>query len=398
MKKVFPKTIIRYISAEMAKALLLTLVVVTLLWVFVFTLQLMRHYAVSPRQFVLIVPLFAVVSLAYTLPIAILFGTSIAYGRMSADNEIRAMAWNGVHMGWTMMPAAAVAVAASAVSLYVNIEAVPAALRNKEEIVTSSVMNAVRREFALAAQTGEAVVFDQFSISLQGFDADTDTATGVSIIIADTTEEEWREWRVTWSLNADEARIVEGKEPGALEIERRPPKGFETAPDGDKGESQRRFISFTFTNGFIQKWDPENLALATKAPAPPVAIDVSAGIGQTELKQMGWDELREAVKNSPGGPERDKARTLLWERIALGLSPFFFALVAAPMAMVARWKHTLTSFLPSLVVAAAVYYPLIMWAKVQGEEGALNPAYGMFAGNAFMLLLSASLIIHVLRR
>lgn len=372
----------------MAKALSMTLAIVTLLWVFVFTLQLVRHYAVSPRQILLVVPLFAVVSLAYTLPVAILFGTSIAYGRMSADNEIRAMAWNGMHVGWTMVPAAAVAVAATAVSLYINVEAVPAALRSKEEIVTSSVMNMVRREFALAAQTGEAVLYDPVSVSLEGFDPETDTATGLSIIIA-STREQWKDWKVTWSLNADAAHIVEGKAPGALEI----------TMDRDKPESERRYISFIFTDGFIQEWDPEaNLALTAKAPAPPVAVDLSMDIGQTELKQMGLGDLCRAARDSTDSEARNKAKTLLWERVALGFSPLFFGLVAAPMAMIARWKHTLTSFLPSLIVAAAVYYPLIMWAKVQGEAGTLNPACGMFAGNAVMLVLSFSLVVYVLRK
>ena len=45
MKKGFPKTLLRYVSGEMARTVSLTLVVVTLLWVFVITLQLVRHHA-----------------------------------------------------------------------------------------------------------------------------------------------------------------------------------------------------------------------------------------------------------------------------------------------------------------------------------------------------------------
>ena len=58
----------------------------------------------------------------------------------------------------------------------------------------------------------------------------------------------------------------------------------------------------------------------------------------------------------------------------------------------------LTAFLPSLVIAAAVYYPLVMWAKVQGEAGTVDPLYGMFAGNAVMLVVSGVLTLIVLRR
>jgi hypothetical protein len=198
-----------------------------------------------------------------------------------------------------------------------------------------------------------------------------------------------KHWKVTLSLNADAARIVEGKVPGALEF----------APSRDKPESQGRFISFIFSNGVIEEFDPEaNLTLSARAPAPPVAVDVSGGVGEPALKELSWRELAELAGGSATAGRRNEARTLLCERVAFGMSPFFFALMAAPMAMVARWKHALTSFLPSLVIAACVYYPLAMWAKVQGESGSLDPVYGMFAGNALMLVVSAVLMVVVLRR
>ena len=385
LKRVFPAIILRYISAEMAKAFSLTLAVVTLVWVFVFTLQLVRHNIVAPKQFVIVVPLFAVVSLAYTLPIAVLFGVSIAYGRLSADNEIRAMAWNGVHLAWTVLPAAAIAVLATALSLYVNTSAVPSALRMTNRLVTSDIIDAAGREFAAACRAGEAVKFSNISMRMEGFDLASNTATGVSILIAEKEEG----WKVTYNLTADAARVVKGKAPGAVEF----------SPSPDRPDSQKRFISFIFVNGVIQEYDPDaRMALSAKAPAPPVAIDVSHDVNRRRLKDLNWRELADLSRTDERPSVKNKARTLLFERIALGVSPFFFALVAAPMAMVARWKHMLTSFLPSLVIAAAVYYPLVMWAKVQGEAGSLDPALWMFAGNALMLVLSAVLMVIVLRR
>jgi len=369
----------------MARAFSLTLAVVTLLWVFVFTLQLVRRHVVGPMQFLIVLPLSTVVSLAYTLPIAVLFGVSIAYGRLSADNEIRALAWNGVHLGWTILPAAAIAVAATAVSLYVNVEAVPAALHISKKVVTANLMDAVEREFIAASQMGKAVELANISMRMEGYDPQTHTATGVNIMIAEKKEG----WKVTYNLTADAARIVEGKAQGALEL----------SPDPDRAESRRRFVSFVFVNGVIQEYDPKaRMALSAKAPAPPVAVDMAGEIEGVELKELGWEGLSRLAAESDSPSERNKARTLLYERIALGMSPFFFALLGAPMAMVARWKHTLTSFLPSLVIAAAVYYPLVMWAKVQGEAGSLDPALWMFAGNAVMLVLSAAVMLIVFRR
>lgn len=385
MKKGFPTTLLRYVSGEMARTVSLTLVVVTLLWVFVITLQLVRHHAVGPRVFAMVVPLLTVISLAYTLPIAILFGVSIAYGRLSTENEFRAMAWNGVHLGWTILPAAALAVAATFVSLFVSTQAMPYALQKRDTLISSSVMAVVRNRFIVAAQSGEAVKFNRTSLTLQSYDSKTGTAIGVNIIVVDRE----KNWQVTLSLSADAARVVEGKVEGAMEFSR----------DPDKPQHLRRYISFIFTNGRIQEYDPDaRLKVITTMPAPPIAVDVSKNVNRIEIKQMGLTRLAAYAREADSDKNRNKARTLLFERLALGMSPFFFALVAAPMAMVAKWKHMLTSFLPSLVLASGVYYPLVMWAKVQGEAGTVDPALGMFAGNALMLIISVILTLVVLRK
>ena len=247
----------------------------------------MRQSIVAPKQFVIVVPLFAVVSLAYTLPIAVLFGVSIAYGRLSADNEIRAMAWNGVHLGWTVLPAAAIAVLATGVSLYVNTSAVPSALRITKRLVTSDIIDAAGREFAAASQAGEAVKFSNISMRMQAFDPATNTATGVSIMIAEKAEG----WKVTHNLVADAARVVEGKAPGAVEF----------SPLPDRPDSEKRFISFIFVNGVIQEYDPDaRMALSAKAPAPAVAIDVSEDVNRRRLKELDWHELAELSKRCIG--------------------------------------------------------------------------------------------------
>ena len=103
-------------------------------------------------------------------------------------------------------------------------------------------------------------------------------------------------------------------------------------------------------------------------------------------------------KNAPTLNARREARTLLYQRVALGVSPLFFAILAVPMAMLARWKHALTSFLPSLIIVVVFYYPLVMVAKVQGQSGAWDPLYGMFAGNAALLIMGAAVTFVLTRR
>ncbi|MCD6405959.1 MAG: LptF/LptG family permease [Planctomycetes bacterium] len=385
MRTGFPRTIIKYITGQMTRAFLMTLSIVTVLWVFVFTLQLVRHRIIGPKQLLFVIPLLTVVSLSYTLPIAVLFGVSVAYGRMSTENEIRAMAWNGVHLGWAMLPAAGVALVATALSLYVNTYVAPAALRTRDRVVAVHVIDAVDRNLLHAARSQEPLELDSVrtSVYLKGYDRPTHTMKGVTIIVADD------KWHSTRRIDADSARIVDGKVPGALEFR----------PDADRPESKRQFVTFVFANGYITRFNPESkMALRDRAVIPSVAIDISEDVDRVDFKSLSLGKLAEFARTAHKQSQRNKAGTLVYQRIALGLSPLFFALVAAPMAMVARWKHTLTAFLPSLCMAVVVYYPLVMWAKVQGEAGSLDPLYGMFAGNAVMLVISVVLILVVLRR
>lgn len=385
MRTAFPRTIVKYIAGQMTRSFLMTLSVVTLLWVFVFTLQLMRHRIVGPKQLLLVIPLLTVVSLSYTLPIAVLFGVSVAYGRMSTENEIRAMAWNGVHLGWAMLPAAGVALVATALSLYVNAYVAPAALRTRDRIVAVHVIDAVDRNLLHAAESQEPLDLDsaRTSVYLKGYDRTTHTMKGVTIIVADA------QWHSTRRIDADSATIVDGKLPGALEFQ----------PNTNRPESKRHFVTFVFAHGYITRFDPESkMALRDRAVIPSVAIDISEDVDRVDFKSLSLGKLAEFARTARKKSQRNKAGTIVYQRIALGLSPLFFALVAAPMAMVVRWKHTLTAFLPSLCMAVMVYYPLVMWAKTQCEAGNINPLYGMFTGNAVMLAISVVLTVIVLRR
>jgi len=385
VRKGFPSTIIRYITGQVIKTFLLTVSIVTVLWVFVAALQLMRHHHVGPVQFLVAVPLLAVASLAYTLPLGVLFSVSVAYGRMSAENEISAMAWNGVHLGWAMTPALGVALAATAASLYLNTEVVPAAMRARDAVVSVGLMDAVDRNLLYAAQSQEPIKLGhgRVSMSLDSYDPERREMGGVTIIVAD------EDWRPTRRIDPDSARLVEGKEPGALEFKR-----YEELP-----ESERHYITIVFGGGEVTEFDPASgMAIKTRALVPSIAVDLARTAEEIDVDNLSLSALVE-LAGSPGEESRrNEARTVLCERVALGLSPFFFGLMAAPMAMVVRWKHTLTSFLPSLMVAVLVYYPAIMWARVQGEEGTLDPFYTMAAGNGVVLLVGLVLTVVVLRK
>jgi lipopolysaccharide export LptBFGC system permease protein LptF len=363
----------------------LTLAIITAVWVLGTAVVVVRHQWLGPKAFLVALPVMAVISLKYTLPMAVLFGASVCYGRMSSDNEIRAMEWNGIHVGWVILPAALIAVAASAVSLLLNCDTIPRAQRALSRIIRANVMDIMDRQLTRASQGRERIAVGDFAVDIKAYDSKSKTIQGITIYQTDPA----REQRLIRRIDAPLAHILAGKVPGAVPI----------VPDDSQPESRRRYVTFQFEGGVVQEFDPASTKVVNRYTAPAVALDISGQeSGVLTEKEMSISRLAEYAKTAKHPSQRHEARTTLYERYALGVSPLFFVLLAAPMASLVRWKHVLTSFLPSLAIVAVVYYPLIAWAKVLGEAGRLDPMFGMFAGNFALLLAAAGIIVLLLRR
>lgn len=388
LRRGIPKTIIGYISGEFAKAFALTLTVVTGVWVLGSAIVFIRGQILGPAEFLAMLPLLATTSLKYTLPLSVLFGSSFAYGRMSTDNEIRAMEWNGVHLGWILLPAASIAVAASCISVVVNAELIPASHRRLQSLVGgTNVMEAIDRQLSRGAQGRDQIHIDRFAVDIKGYDRTTRRMERVDIY--ETREGKTaKERSVIRRIEAKSATIRKGKLPEAI------PFG-----GGEKPESARKYVTFVFDSGYVNEFDPDTGVLERRFPVPAVAFDFSTvGSGEPRPKMLSSGDLFKYSLNAAHKADRLDARTDYFERIALGVSPFFFVLLAAPLALAARWKHLLTSFLPSFGVVTVVFYPLVMLAKVWGNEGHLDPFYGLFMGDAALLVVTAVVVTVLLRR
>jgi lipopolysaccharide export system permease protein len=85
-----------------------------------------------------------------------------------------------------------------------------------------------------------------------------------------------------------------------------------------------------------------------------------------------------------------------WRRWAWGFSCFFFVLVGAPLAMIAKtsdyWSTFGLCFLPTLIL----YYPLFIFGLEQSKDGVVPP-YGVWIGNAVLAMIGMVLIARVRR-
>ncbi len=84
-------------------------------------------------------------------------------------------------------------------------------------------------------------------------------------------------------------------------------------------------------------------------------------------------------------------------RYAFACSCFFFVLIGSPLAVLKAQSKFLTSFLYCFVPIVAGYYPLVLGLMAQSKRGHIDPAWGMWVGNAVLLVAGWFLLRRAMR-
>ena len=314
--------------------------------------------------------------LPYALPLGVLTGVLLAFGRLSAQHELTAMKAGGVSLARAARPALILAGSLAALSAWLNLEAAPWA--NTE----------FRRLLMGAANDNPAAVIipGQLNRSFKGL-----------IIRAGGREGEvltdfwaWRvdeKDRLVQTVHAEQARIVreaggDGKTSLRIEL-----KGARM--DSRDGDPSR----------------PASFATAqTTTLALPEAGGGVGGVFERKLRWLTTSELLEGAEKGWGLPRdatpaqveasKSAVRTQLMAHLAGAFAIFALALLAVPLAVKVGRKETFVN--AALGVALALTYYLLTsaagWVKdpdLLPEAVVWLPALGV-AGTGAWLLARAS--------
>ncbi len=108
-----------YIFKELLKAFGMSVLVYSFALLGVTTAQAIREGATLPTVIGLLPSMFPLIS-PLALPLAVITGILICYGRFSANNEFVGSQASGIHPGWLALPAMIVAILCSIVTVYLN--------------------------------------------------------------------------------------------------------------------------------------------------------------------------------------------------------------------------------------------------------------------------------------
>ena len=95
----------RYVSGEVLRAFLLSLLTMTVIFVlFMVAAEAMRSKLLGPQDVAQLVPFVIPSTLPYTIPVSLLFAVTVVYGRIAGDNEIIAVKSAGLSVMTVIWP------------------------------------------------------------------------------------------------------------------------------------------------------------------------------------------------------------------------------------------------------------------------------------------------------
>jgi LPS export ABC transporter permease LptF len=345
------KLIHRYIIREFVESFLFGLVVFSCILLLDQLFQLVDLVLskgislwIVARLFLLILP--NIFSL--TVPMAVLFGILLAYGRLSEDNEITALRSNGVKYRSFTMPVVITVALLSGFLLYFN------------QVLSPITQRQFRTIYQDVLKQSPLVKFDERTITNVGeyrlyvlkVDRTTNSLHGVNIYKF-TPGEEGMPWRIT----ASSATV--SVSPGAVVFHLY--NGYWQKPNPGKPNTlvHLNFSSYVFTIPLGGQLLPNSQSLRELT-----AAQLRAEIAKYRLKKMPTNFLENEF----------------WLRITLSLAPFVFAIIGIPLGIITERGGKSIGFGISLLVLF-VYYLLLVTGLNIGEKGILHPGLVMWLPN-----------------
>jgi len=138
-------TLHRYIFREVFKVFILAALALTLIISLGMILRPVQEYGVGPQQVFHLIGYFLPITLAFILPMAALFASSLVYGRFAGDNELDACRASGIGIASLIYPGLALAIMVAITNLILSFYVTPAFVQRAEKSLKADAQKIVFR-------------------------------------------------------------------------------------------------------------------------------------------------------------------------------------------------------------------------------------------------------------
>ncbi|MEM8669979.1 MAG: LptF/LptG family permease [Planctomycetota bacterium] len=396
-----PTRLTRYVLIEIFKIFVVSLIALTLLILMIGVGRELLRRGLGTMAIIQLLPFVLPISLQFAFPATALFSVCCVYGRMAADGEIATVKASGISPIKLVQPALVFAALLSPAAVYVSDLAVSWGRPGVNRVVLLSIEDIAYRvlqsEHTYTSEQGFSIhvrdvigrklIRPTVTVHNRGQDGSRKLTAKEGELRLDP-ETQTLKLRVVDS-QFDGGSAFHTEFPGEIEVEIPLSNAMRERPISDRSPSE---VPLRLISG--ERIRTDNLA---HARVGEMAAHLGFAILTTRPQAITGDSGQSIQRSLRASEKRlIRLKTEPWRRWAWGFSCFFFVLVGAPLAMIAKtsdyWSTFGLCFLPTLLV----YYPLFIFGLEQAKD-AIMPPYGVWLGNGIMGMLGMMLIMRVRR-
>ncbi len=292
--------------------------------------------------------------LSLTIPMSIMVGTLLAFGRLSSDMEITAFKSSGVHLFHLIAPILAFGLLMSGFMLFFNDKILPAAnfafKKTHFKILEKQASVAIR----------ERVFIDQF----EGYQFYIDQKDRTGLF---NNVKVFNRWSATAPVQTTLAKT------GELET------------------NQNTYQIFFHMNDGVMVWDNANYQTYNQLYFSHYTIHLKlenqlahmADV-KKDYEEMSMQELSDEIGKTDDNGRKNSLRNEFQKRISLPFACIVMIWFCAPLGLWTRSKGFI-GFVIGLAMIF-IYYLMFTVGQILSERGTVNPIIGLWAANVILLI------------
>ncbi|MFC1501406.1 LptF/LptG family permease [Elusimicrobiota bacterium] len=362
------KIIHRYVLREFIETFLFGLIIFSMILLLDQIFQLINLFLSKGVSFWTVLKLFLLVFpniLSLAIPMSVLFGILLSYGRLSEDNEITALKSTGVHVISFTAPVLIFALFLSIFLLFANNSLFPNSHKKFRQIYQKVLTQRPLIKFEEKTITN----IGNYRFYAKSVDEKNGSLHGVNVYKFQKQED-----GVPWRITSSSATVL-------------------LSPTA---------VVFQMYDGFWQKPNPNHVDTLVHMNFTKYTFAIPLG-GKVlpfsqSLREMTSKQLRKEIKAY-------KAKKLstsffeneYWLRWTLSLAPFIFGFIAVPLGLISKRGGKSIGFGLSLIVIFS-YYTLLVTALNIGEKGYIPSGVILWLPNVCAIIAGLFFWKKVLKR
>src|SRR5438105_609850 len=303
----------------------------------------------------------------FTIPMAVLSGAIIGFGRMASDSELVVMRAAGISTWRILWPVLALGLVATSATFELNLRE---AARAQQQLRLVAVRSALYK-------LDSPVEPRTFTADIPGYVIyvrDGDKSRGEWGRIFIQTQDDAH---ATHVVTARSGRIDSSAEKSELVLQDAVETRLPAADARDQSYVVERIAQLRIQLRQLRTGRSDLLALMRKPESNP--------------DDMEWGELRRFVAKSTGADRRE-GLLILHKRLAFAVSPLLFALFGSALALRLRRGSRGFGVLVSLLVLL-IYHLITIAGDQMARGGSLNPIVGAWLATALTSAFAVALLV-----